>query len=49
MTHRLPWTAAQDAQLRRLRAEGANWGNIARTLRRTPAEVAARAAAIAAR
>ncbi|MBV8613622.1 MAG: AsnC family protein [Acetobacteraceae bacterium] len=49
MTHRPPWTAAQDAQLRRLRAEGADWGDIARALRRTPAEVAARGAAIAAR
>jgi len=49
MMHRPPWTAAQDAQLRRLRAEGADWADIARALRRTSAEVAARGAAIVAR
>lgn len=49
MTHSLPWTAAQDTQLRRLRAEGADWGDIARALGRKPAEVEARGVAIAAR
>lgn len=49
MTHRLPWTAAQDAQLRRLRAEGSDWGDIARVLGRERAEVEARGAAISAR
>ena len=29
MPKKLPWTDAQDAQLRRLRAEGANWDSIA--------------------
>ncbi|HJS86106.1 MAG TPA: AsnC family protein [Acetobacteraceae bacterium] len=49
MTECLPWTAAQDAQLRRLRAEGAEWSEIARALGRAGAEVAARAAVIGAR
>ncbi len=49
MTHRLPWTAAQDAQLRRLRAEGAEWDDITRALGRERAVIEARARAIAAR
>ncbi len=49
MTHRLCWTEAQDAQLRRLRAEGADWDDIARVLGRERAALEARAQAIAAR
>lgn len=37
-----------DGQLRRLRAEGSNWDEIARTLGRSPADVAARARALGA-
>jgi hypothetical protein len=48
MSHRLPWTAAQDAQLRRLRMEGADWDDIAHTLGRDRADVNARACAIGA-
>ncbi|MGH7044663.1 MAG: AsnC family protein [Acetobacteraceae bacterium] len=32
MPKKRPWTDAQDAQLRRLRAEGANWDGIAAIL-----------------
>jgi len=32
MPKKLPWTQGQDAQLRRLRAEGANWDAIAALL-----------------
>lgn len=32
MPKKLPWTDAQDAQIRRLRAEGANWDCIAALL-----------------
>jgi hypothetical protein len=32
MPEPLPWTAAQDARLRRLRAEGADWDHIAALL-----------------
>jgi hypothetical protein len=49
VTHRLSWTAAQDAQLRRLRAEGAEWDDIARALGRDRAVVEARARMIRAR
>lgn len=45
----LAWTDAQDAQLRRLRAEGAAWDDIARTLGRGPESVMRRARAIGAR
>ncbi len=41
-----PWTDALDCQLRRLRAEGASWDEIARTLGRSQADVAARAHAL---
>jgi hypothetical protein len=43
------WTDAQDAQLRRLRAEGAAWDDIGRVLGRDRDAVTARAHAIGAR
>ena len=46
---RPPWTEATDAQLRRLRTEGAGWDDIARTLGRDLDDVAARARTLGAK
>lgn len=43
------WTDAQDAQIRRLRAEGAAWDDIARAIGCAPEAAMARARAIVAR
>ena len=43
------WTAAEDGRLRRLRAEGGTWVEIAHALGRTPDGVMARGLAIGAR
>ncbi len=43
------WTDAEDGRLRRLRAEGGTWADIARALGRAPQAVMARALAIGAR
>ena len=43
------WTDPLDAQIRRLRAENATWGDIARVLGRNPSAIKARASAINAR
>jgi hypothetical protein len=44
-----PWTHALDAQLRRMWAEGAAWGDIARILGRDRDEIVTRALVIRAR